>query len=1841
MKVMAKRTLAVISSAALLLSCGMTGLFTADAASSGIFASGSSEGDATKMYIYDEYGNLLTNVTEDSPIVYIDNSTKANNGSEDFTDTFVTVEIRNEEHELTDSILDPGDSSAVGKNFTQWITDRTTTEHTASYKLHFKGCYYQYVETTDPITGETKTVREEVPYEPGRVSVRLQSLSGKVSDTLVVVVQEPATDINISYGSDALKVNDNSMYNTADGLMVTANHHYKFDGSIVTAHPSVNAEYLDKIEWNVYDGILKGDMGLTTEDLAELPTATLAEITQDGLLTTKSFGQVTIVATLKDTIKAQRDYERKLRAYNRTYPDLTAEGVPAAPVYVSDRLPVQGAKSRNIYMPEIDPESYEVVMEGSDIKYQVDDKGNRVIGTLSMDTKVLRSHYYKDGAGVVYSDPLLYDGKPVYIPNINTPKYVNVYIRRDNPATKIEFTSAPDSMVIGDTYALEIYKTPTHNEHEEGYEAGATDEIVWTSSNPSVATVDEDGIVTAISKGDVEITAIGDNISASHHIVVRAKAKSISISPRTATTRVGVPVELSAILDPVEANEEVVWESEDPSVAIVEAEETSGELTNVQKALVTGVTVGTTNIRAIVPNAKDPTSPIYVNCLVEVKPKNLSSEVILSVPDGSNINYIEDNDVLELFTNSDLTINARLRSEGGETADDKVKWTILANDNFVTIPTETTEKITLHGIAEGTITVIASAEADDTVNKVFRVKVLRRCDSVAVTEYGTKTQVTAKNLNVGGTLELGANMTVQGSRPDAHSDYIKSFTSSDPSVASIEYIYNDIDKVTGCTVTAKKNGTAYITVTTGSGAQSSMSVNVFTTSSVDISGVTLDEETNKLATSMTLDNDLNGSMYLTAVIRDHNNNVIYGSDVVWTSSNEEVATIGNDGLITGKDVGTTELTVTSGGKSESCVLTVYAPITAITPFEIAPITYTPRLTSFVPQSLELRVGKHTLTEGVDFTKEYSNNESIGTAYLTIHGMGYYTGDTYYMYQIVQKNLEDNDIFIQYGTRQECTGLPLSPDVKVFYDGIQLTPSNDYYLTFTDNTYPGTATITIQGNGCYTGSTTKKFEIFCDHKNLVNSTITKRATYEENGVEVGTCAACGEENVHNIIPRFVHSSNPALSLSFEKPEYGLLPGETNQLVPIAVTKDTTTGATDVFRWESDDPLVVSVSDTGVITGMNVGKTTITVYGENENVEASCVVAVLTKVEELSVDPNPIETRVGVSVELKAEIAPVYSNDELVWESGNTSIATVAPSESDPLAAIVTGQAIGRTTITARARYSDVSYVMDINVGERNASDIIAVTTKIGETPVHIPNSTATTEYTHRIYTNQDVTFTAALTNSTGKASDDVVIWRITDNEGDTITLPNNDANSDIIGSELLVHAASLGTVTITAFPQTNPELKTHFKLEVAKRCDTVTIMNEKDEVVTARALNVGDHLNLHAVLTTLDPNHPFDHGDDVRTWESSDPSVVEVDNTGYVTAKKNGAAYVTVITRSGQTSYVSITVFTTSDVYLVGGVEKPAEDGGLPTATLLLDTTLNGSMTITPAIYDQNGTAVYGAYCTWTSTNESVATVDENGLVTPHSVGTSMITAKSGAKTQTCLLTVYAPIAAMETEGLDDIVYTPKIKAYTPEPIIKVGGKTLVKDVDYTLEYQNNETIGTATIIVTGMGLYTDVTYATFVILPRPLDDALVVIAPIADQDYTGNYVTPKIQVTCDGIDLVQDSDFVVTYLDNIEEGKATVTISPAWGSCYADSATTSFNIIKTFFGTMGDVNSDTVIDSNDALKVLRASVGMDSLTPEESILADVSGDGTVTSDDSLLILRYSNGLEAPGAKIDVPAAKGA
>ena len=249
-----------------------------------------------------------------------------------------------------------------------------------------------------------------------------------------------------------------------------------------------------------------------------------------------------------------------------------------------------------------------------------------------------------------------------------------------------------------------------------------------------------------------------------------------------------------------------------------------------------------------------------------------------------------------------------------------------------------------------------------------------------------------------------------------------------------------------------------------------------------------------------------------------------------------------------------------------------------------------------------------------------------------------------------------------------------------------------------------------------------------------------------------------------------------------------------------------------------------------------------------------------------------------------------------------------------------------------------------------------------------------------------------------------------------------------------------------------------------------------------SLTTGQNFTLQAMLS------PSNATNKEVTWESSDAGVAAVSKDGVVTAKKAGKATIVAKAADESGKYASCVVTVT---------EVKKEVTGVTLNKSSLNLGVGGSEVLSATVLPADAT---NKQVTWLSSTPSVATVSQSGVVTGVKEGTtqiSVITA-DGSKTAICSVTVSGQAQTepgTQTGGIIDPA-TGKTAAATfsgmeieldytstayngsdKEPGVAIQdayGNDLTEDVDYTLDYYNNLTVGKATVIVSGKGKYAGV-----------------------------------------------------------------------------------------------------------------------------------------------------------------------
>ncbi len=132
------------------------------------------------------------------------------------------------------------------------------------------------------------------------------------------------------------------------------------------------------------------------------------------------------------------------------------------------------------------------------------------------------------------------------------------------PVTRVRVTSDVKNIYIGESLALSAAITP---------DDATLQTVVWSSDRPDNASVDEYGVVTAVSKGSAVITAKaadGSGCYGTFTVTVRQQPEEIKLNKTDVTLKKGNYVTLSATVLPSTVNDRTVtWTTSDESVAKV------------------------------------------------------------------------------------------------------------------------------------------------------------------------------------------------------------------------------------------------------------------------------------------------------------------------------------------------------------------------------------------------------------------------------------------------------------------------------------------------------------------------------------------------------------------------------------------------------------------------------------------------------------------------------------------------------------------------------------------------------------------------------------------------------------------------------------------------------------------------------------------------------------------------------------------------------------------------------------------------------------------------------------------------------------------------------------------------------------------------------------------------------------------------------------------------------------------------------------------------------------------------------------------------------------------------
>lgn len=384
------------------------------------------------------------------------------------------------------------------------------------------------------------------------------------------------------------------------------------------------------------------------------------------------------------------------------------------------------------------------------------------------------------------------------------------------------------------------------------------------------------------------------------------------------------------------------------------------------------------------------------------------------------------------------------------------------------------------------------------------------------------------------------------------------------------------------------------------------------------------------------------------------------------------------------------------------------------------------------------------------------------------------------------------------------------------------------------------------------------------------------------------------------------------------------------------------------WTVENSSVIDYIDnqdgSATVKGLQVGTSKVTARTDDGGFMSSCNVTVGVGVEKIELDKSELSLKKGESASLKATIFPENASDKsLKWGSSDVSVATVD--------AYGNVKAEGNGEATVFVSSSDGGFTAYCNV-------------KVG-TPV------TGISLDPREFTLETIgsSFTIKPVISPEDASDLGVVWESADTK--------------------VVSVASDGTVTAIG-PGTTTVKATTNDGSFTSNC-VVSVKSPAQHVSldkTSLKLLEGESGKLTATV------YPLNSTQKTLTWVSDHPDVASVDNEGNVTARKAGAATVTVKVAENVTAVCKVTVI--------------SRVTGISLSETTVELKPGETHQLTATVLPQNAS---NAEVTWYSDKESVATVSQLGLVTGVGPGETTVHAVTtdGGKMASCLVKVGTPV----------------------------------------------------------------------------------------------------------------------------------------------------------------------------------------------------------------------------------------
>lgn len=588
------------------------------------------------------------------------------------------------------------------------------------------------------------------------------------------------------------------------------------------------------------------------------------------------------------------------------------------------------------------------------------------------------------------------------------------------------------------------------------------------------------------------------------------------------------------------------------------------------------------------------------------------------------------------------------------------------------------------------------------------------------------------------------------------------------------------------------------------------------------------------------------------------------------------------------------------------------------------------------------------------------------------------------------------------------------------------------------------------------------------------------------------------------------------------------------------------------FKSANENVAQVSSNGVITAVGNGETTITASVKYEEMEGAqvftCKVKVLSPLQGISLNredvelflaDNPLEKAAyldengvtqykyaskgelpsEITLEVSYEPEDTTDNQTVTWTVGDENIVSIAIEEGQTKQAVITAKNSGSTTVTAK-------------VGNFTKTAVVTVRIPMTEAKLNLEQN----EITLHKGENKHITISYDPKNTTDRVEP---VWR---SEDESVAVVENG----------MILAKGAGTTKLHAAVGPFDGSQSELTVMVTVKEYTVTFMTADGS----------------AKLMTI----PGEYGKSLSNLEAPEESEIPwilegTEDTYFIGwyTEKNGA---------GNAVTKNTVLYEDMVLYPYFKEASEAEFYVKPIGSV----TYTGAL-IKPEVLVYCGTTLLKKDVDYTLSYQNNKVVNDGS--NPEKLPTVMITGKGDYAQWEATEHFYIIPKSISNVDITaqniSVDYTGNVQKL--RPAISDGGRTLVNNVDYTLEYVDTadgayKEAGTYIVKVTGKGNYTGTRYVYITITKRVMMEDVSISVPDSVKFNNGKaYASveeieacePVVSVKYNANTLIENTDYTLTYTNNKEIGTASVTITGK--GAYIGSRTVFFKIVGTDIGT--------------------------------------------------------------------------